>query len=361
MAPKRASTTPRSSGRGSRGPKAARVDETFRPVFDLLPLLEGATDSATDMMGASLPHALGTPKEDRHAFQSRMIDAFWGMVVKTEAAREEDITQAEAAITKHQAEQGTASARLETATETEGKLHAERQAANESRHAAAQSLRSAGENLRNEERTKGGMDKHVAVLTDAKEEFETDVAEAWIPARDGVFAPKEWRRRQKAVTRVVACLMTAHAPESLRICVQTLLNDKAEYRTPFGCRAVEHCEASLGGFVEGSQDEIARHQVAIETQSQVVSRAADAVASEATRVEAQTEVQIAAENRWCDAATASKEIKDSIKRAEHVSAELRANLEATREALAELNGFSAKFVLLRDAEATAPTTTPAPQ
>lgn len=333
----------------------------FRPVFDLLPLLEGATDSASDMMGASLPHALGTPREERHAFQSQMIEAFWGMVVKTEAAREEDVKHAEAAIANHQDEQTTAGARLEAAGEQEGKSHAESQAAKDSWQAAAETLRSAEDNLRTEQRAKQAEDDRLQRLASEKERFEMDVAEAWIPTRDGAFAPKEWRRRQRAVSRVVACLREASAPESLTISVQTVLNDRAESRTPFGCRAVEHCEASLGGFVQGSQDEIARQQVAVETQAQAVSRAADAVAAEAARAEAQSEAYIAAENRWCSAATASSDIKEGMNRAEHVSAGLRANLEQTRAALGELNGLSAKFVLLRDGEASPPTTTPAPQ
>jgi len=360
MAPKRSSpvaASPR-SGRGGRGAKVAKVADPFQPIYDLLQLLEGCTDSASDMMRVSLPHALGTAKSDRHVFQSRMVDALADLVCKTEAVRNEDVAQSEASISQHRAEQETACTRLEAAREVEMKLEGEKQAACVAQGEAEASLKQAEDKLCQEKTTKHQLEQHSKTLAEARAHFEAEIAEAWVPTRDGTFSPKDWRSRQRAITRVVACLNAAHAPESLGVAAQGVLKEKPEVRGAFGLVALEHCEKAFAHFLHSSQAEIDEQNRTDENQALAVAAASQVVADDRAKSEAQADLQIAAENRWCDAASESGDIAEEINQATVVAEKLALKLQKAQGALSELQGLSATFLAMRDAEPASATPVP---
>merc|ERR1719362_2281143 len=73
------------------------------------------------MLRSSVPHALNTPKGERHTFQVKMLESLAEVVDATQKHRETAITKAEAAIKEHVEKQTTADTRLTAAKEAEEK------------------------------------------------------------------------------------------------------------------------------------------------------------------------------------------------------------------------------------------------
>eukprot|EP00932_Pfiesteria_piscicida_P019336 SRR837773.6161.p1 GENE.SRR837773.6161~~SRR837773.6161.p1 ORF type:complete len:387 (+),score=207.41 SRR837773.6161:35-1162(+) len=332
------------AGRPAKSPKKAKVSAAPEPKFAVLEELKrgGVTESCLEMLAAALPHALETPKEDRHQFQTSVIDNLLDLSAKEQASREEALKKAEDELANHDAEKAAMEAKAEAAAAEELARREKKEAA-EGRVKTVTGAAEAAEQALEEVKSKAeGAQAKVEAATSEKETFVAKVAEQWPPLRDATFEKKDWRLRQKAITQVMH-LFKPIAPDSMTASLPLVLKESLADRGEFGKLVVQEGERMLNAHAEALEAAIGAAKAAQAGAGEEVARA-EGMVKDAHTARDQTMAEcVAIENEWLEAEEASAGITNFIKRADGIREEREAAVQAAKASVEALEKAVAEF------------------
>lgn len=200
--------------------------------------------------------------------------------------------------------------------------------------------------LKGAEQASEASKAEVQEVSGKKEAFEAEVEQVLPALKEGNFAPKDWRLRQKAIARLSHLLEQSDAPESMVAGAQLAFKDKPESRGQFAVKTVEATEACLKTYSQAlAQAIIGASEKSEELRGDVVAKEEVAKASQ-SEYEAAMDALITADNEWADAESEVVGLKKSIQgfgpREEDLAAELRGrqtSFERFQELMRQFESF----------------------
>jgi len=236
--------------------------------------LDGVPLSCGEMLLSALPHALATPSEERHAYQTAILASFSKLCAAAQQRRTDDVANAEHRVESVASERQAAAEQVEAALkEVDAKTTAKAAATSSENESNAALVAAQAAVVEEKNKVEQGHEETRRQI-EARATFERSLAEHWEALKTGAFAPKDWRQRNKAIEAVSALLGQAEAPGSLVAAAQVALKEKPEARSPFGVQAVdaaqEAAQAHLVAMQRGSEEQ----EAATAAQGEAVATAA---------------------------------------------------------------------------------------
>jgi len=352
MGAKRASTSSpkRPVGRPSKAAKRATDPEAakYMPITDLLSEYCDVDGSCKKMLQAALPLALQTLQEQRHAFETSVITSFEAACADAEKKCDSAVEAAEAAISIELAAKANSAANLEAAEGAAAKTQEQRAAATCHQNEKQTAKQSADTALKDAQAAVADASSKQGQMATDSEAFEKDVAEVFPALKDGAFAPKDWRLRQKAISRLSQLLRQSVAPESLISACQVAFKEKPECRGPFAAKTIEAAEVLLQSYTEACKHAITEAGSKLEELRVVVTQAELAAQAAQSELEAAQTSMISEDNSWLEAADAVTHIKLAIKNFDQKQEDLTSELEQSRASLQRFRELMDQFRALKD-------------
>eukprot|EP00444_Apocalathium_aciculiferum_P024796 CAMPEP_0183433626 /NCGR_PEP_ID=MMETSP0370-20130417/61515_1 /TAXON_ID=268820 /ORGANISM="Peridinium aciculiferum, Strain PAER-2" /LENGTH=443 /DNA_ID=CAMNT_0025620015 /DNA_START=21 /DNA_END=1350 /DNA_ORIENTATION=+ len=308
MAPaKRAAQSPKAKvGRLVKVAKVApaptlQVDDRYAAAHELLAELSNELSfSCMEMLMATLPHALETEKAERHSFQQSLLKGLADTCHKEQSKREVRIADAEAKVAMHTSEKASAAEKLEASKATEEARRSTKEVSESAVASGSAATEAAAAALVEARKAVGGAEAATERQVKEKEDFDAKVQELLLPLKEGAWAKKDWRLRQKAISQLIG-LFPSSAPESLTAALPLALKDTPDARGPFSTKSVEMGEQILKEHSGMLEEAISAAKTLI-TERQEAAAKAEAVAAEAAAArDAAQEECIVKENEWLEA------------------------------------------------------------
>jgi len=304
------------------------------------------------MLAAALPHALETPKSERHGFQASVLQQVHELVEKEAEKRQGAIVEAQQKVAAHEKDAEEAAAKLEAASTDEAVKNG---------HKVAAETIAAEHNERTEAAKQAAQAAHAAIaeakkVGNKRVEEKADFAnkfEAWQQVAEGNFEKKDWRLRDKAIKQVCA-LLGPDAPESLKVALPLALKEAPAARTPFTNRTVEVGFKELNeqlNRLDASINEAQHAVIAAEKAAEELDAKAKQAAEESEKAMAN---MIEVSNAWLLAEAAVATLRRFIENADVVAKGLHSDVEKKQAALAALESAVADFKTLEDPPVAAP-------
>mmetsp|Transcript_103981 Transcript_103981/g.279316 ORF Transcript_103981/g.279316 Transcript_103981/m.279316 type:complete len:384 (+) Transcript_103981:70-1221(+) len=353
MALKRTAQSPKGkAGRLAKFAKSAPpcpVDAKYAAAFDLLAELSSEMPpSCIDMLTSVLPHALETFKEHRHGLKESVLTSLGEVCNKEQAKRETRIAVGEAKISALELEKAGASEKLDAAKASEAALCAQKQAAEACVASAVGAVDAAAAGLAQAKQVAADAEANAEGLAKEKEEFDAKVQELFPPLKDGTWAKKDWRQRQKAIAQFMGLFAKTRAPESLKVSLPLALKDVPDARGAFARKTVEEGGKALKEHSAELEQAIDASKLKVAERLEDVSSAA-ALANEASEsCDAAQEDYITKGNQWLEAEEALASINKLMVNFLEEGKRLVLEVEAAKTALQVLLSAIEKFKLLAD-------------
>jgi len=342
-----------SPSKRSRPSKAAKVAagpeaEKFAPVTDLMSEFCELNDSCFSMLSAALPLALTTKKDERHAFETSVINAFEAACADAETKCKTAIEAAEKEVADHEVVKASSAADLEAAQKTTEQKKASKDAAagyQEEKQTAHETAEAA---LKEAQKAFEASQRNVEDQTTAKDTFEKESSEVFPVLKEANYPAKEWRLRNKTISRLSQLLEESSAPESLIAAAKIAFKDKAEARGEFAVATVDATEACLKAHVESCSQGIAEAGSKVEELRIDVAAKDDVAKNSQSELDAAQEAMISADNEWVEADSMVLDLKNVIKHFDQTDKDLAAELAACQASFQRFQDLMGKFQTVRD-------------
>lgn len=331
-----------------------QVEQVEDPLtLQLNPILAALSASATtaaccDTLRAALPHCLADVADDRHSFQSKMLDltvsALSTLVEEArtelaEAEKKAETLRSDSTVAKtdFEAAQGIADAKK---AESEAK-GAEVETLSKDVDAAKQEVEAAAQKKEAFLASKAGLFEEQAA-------FQTVIDDMWQPLKEHSMPNQQWRKRDKLLNEMVEKIKPLALEGSLVDALLVGLKMKVEQRSSFAQKALmfteeafEKHKAALAERIAGAAGEEAANEQAV-------------VAAEAKLAEVKGR-HAAQDKEWDEFQNAWAELETKAGDAKTSSAALENDVESAvgevEEGKTELNAaleVAASFTTLRE-------------
>jgi len=322
-------------------------DAPEAPVFALLnETAQVISMPATvhEMLSAAIPHCL----VPQHAFQESMVEMLEESFRNAEALRREAVDSANTKLSEIISEMESGATKVEYAKEEQAaklKNRTDKKAAMKSAEEDLSNAKCVLDEAVNKQKTVAELNKeHVA----AKESYEQLITEAWTPLKDSVFVGREWRTRDRHISRLMAALKQIDIPASLAAALPLVLKSKSEARGTFSFEVLKYGEAAIAGHVATLSENISNSEANADECSKQVEAAKEKVEACIQALSACQDEVIAAEN---DCSVATTKLSDEKHKHTGLQPELRVakkTLSERREALDNFMNNLAVFKQLRE-------------
>lgn len=333
-------------------PPPLPTDPFLEEISPLLELLEEA-EEGNEMLKAVAPHCLRSTKEERHAYQSAMVDVLEKVLLNIEAQRKGVVEATQKSLEEAEAAQEASAATLREANDKVNQQLAERSGKEATLRELEASVDEKSKQLAEKQENEKSLEADQAQTLHKKDESQKFAAEKWEPLKSGSFSGKDWRERNKVIDMAVQALDEMGLDASLKSCLPTALKTKPAERGRFAQKAVEFAEVVMSSFLENTEQKIANF--GLETTTRADATAAAKGALETAEVELQkgqaavkqaedalTDAQIAQSNAEADHEVAPKTVQ-----------ECKAAMETDTKSLSHAQEILSMFVALKDKSSAA--------
>lgn len=241
--------------------KVAKVEEKPVDPFvqELTPMLQHLekaelTESSIEMLRSVAPFCLKAAQEARHAFQQSMVDSIETTLKGIQAKHEGSVTEAENSLADLTAKQEQQDLRLKEATEHAEQSRTEFESKAQTQTALEAETTQASEALKGAQDREEELAREKAATLKEQEAFEKFMV-TFEAVKNGTFAGKEWRERNKAIDETLKVLAEL-CDASLKASLPTALRTKPAERGRFSLKAINFCEVALAGRGEKMKEKI---------------------------------------------------------------------------------------------------------
>lgn len=284
--------------------KASPEDEIFAPVFSLISECEEALsmpNSVSAMLSAAVPFCLRAPAASRHEYQTKLVSTLQSSFDELQTFRQSEVAGEQAKVAELENEKSTIGTRVE---EAKANLQAKQQnrdskaSAETDAETASKNATQAHEETLKEE---ADLDAKHKQNQEKKAAFEEVLKEVWTPLKNFEYVGKDWRLRDKQITRLMSSMEECSIDESLRDSLPVALRTKPEARGPFAAKVLEFGEAAISKHIEELASKIASFDSTVALCKEKVSSAEALVKSTADSLSKAQDELVTAENELAEA------------------------------------------------------------
>lgn len=323
------------------------ADPFLEEISPLLELLDEAGEGH-EMLKAVVPHCLRSTKEERHAYQSGMVDVLEKVLLDIELQRKGAVEAAQKSLAEAEVAQESSAATLRQTDDKVKEQQANKEAKDQTLHELEASANDASKQLVEKQANEQSLEAEQAASVLKKDETQKLIVEKWEPLKSGSLTGKVWRERNKCIDMALQALDEMGLDTSLKSCLPTALKTKPAERGRFAQKAVEFSEVVMKNFLESTEQQIA------DFGQEAVSRAQATAAAK--------EVLDTAEGELQKGQAAVKEAKDALTDAEiaqsnaqvaHDAApktveECKAAMESDTKSMSRVQEIMFMFMALKD-------------
>jgi chromosome segregation ATPase len=326
-------------------------------------MLKFLTDVAegNEMLVAVAPHCLRSTREERHRYQTDMIDALEKVLLGVEAERKDVLAASQEDLVKAEADRESAVTALAAADNKVSECQAEKDAKDSMQLELDAVVSQRSKELVDAQAHEKSLEQEQSQNLQEREDCQKFMSEKWEPLKAGSFPGKEWRERNRQIDAAVQALDKMGLDASLKSCLPTALKTKPLERGRFATKAVEFSESVMGCFLESTAEKTSKFD------QEAATRARASAASK--------ENLDAAEAKLGEGKAATKDAQGALLNAEkarsdakvaHDSApqrveECKAGVEQEKASLSHAQDILSLFMALKDKTGTAPTSDEAPK
>jgi len=340
--------------------KSQAVEKPADPLaLQLAPILLSlasceTTAASCDTLQAALPHCLTDPKEERHSFQTKMLDLTTSALARLEEATRARLVEAEAIAEGMRAQSATAQADFESAQLVANTKQDESNAKAKDGESCGKDVAAAKDEVKAEMEKKEAFYASKATLIQDQEAFQKVLEELWQPLKASSFLPQQWSKRNKCLNELVEKIKVLALEESLVEALKETLKLKVAQRCAFAEKALACVEDAfdkhltlLAERIAGAADEEAARDAA-------VAEAEAKLAVVQSKLAEQDKESMDLQNSWAELETMAGEAK---KAAASLENDVQAALEeatACKDALQAAATNVTAFAALCDPPAPEP-------
>jgi len=184
-----------------------------------------------------------------------------------------------------------------------------------------------------------------------RDEFVADIETLWTPLKNSEIASKDWRARDKLITRLGQQLKRVGVAESLLKAVPVALKTKAGERSEFANTTVAHAEELYGKHIEALKGRVESFGAEEARRAEAVTAAEGAAKVAEDALAAATESSSAAQAAFKEETKAEREHAAKMKKFPARATKLEKQLAKAQAELQHLNEVVTSFEALRNAPA----------
>lgn len=254
MAPqnKRANTNPCKEARSpAKKAKVQAPEKTVDPIAQqLAPILlalaaSEKTAASCDTLQAALPHCLAGAKEERHSFQTKMLDLTTSALSGLEVEARENLAEAEAAAEKFRTEAADAKVDFDSKQLVASAKKEECDAKALEVEKFGKDVDASKSEVKAEVEKKDAFLASKATLSSDQEDFQKALDDLWQPLKAASFTHQQWRKRDKCCAELVEKITALSLDESLVEALRATMKLKLEQRGAFAQRTLACVEEAF--------------------------------------------------------------------------------------------------------------------
>jgi len=236
------------------------VADRCAPILDVIRRANALPPEVLGMVSAMLPHGLRTASNERHEYQTQMIDKIGEVLSTVEEDRRKSLKIAEQRMASLPEEKAIATAALNAAEQRAAVAHEARDTKKAEVKKADRCVAEAEEAVKVTTQKACGIESENAQWMEERAELEEILSEKLEPLKGGVWTGKDWRTRDRAIEAVVRFLEKLSAQESLRHGLQDALRRKIVDRHKFSQQCIEYSEELLRKHLANLGEKIANFE-----------------------------------------------------------------------------------------------------
>jgi len=360
MGKRAATTSPKAKAAKAakgRAPAATEADAAAPdPLAPVLAFLD-ETDlpgACRKMLQAAAPFALSTPREQRHEHQASVVKELADLYAQAEQRHVVDLSSAKAAAAEHAEASEAAKAALEATTTRVDKLLEDKKAKNAAHEAATGGVTKAKEKLEAEQAKAAAIASDKASVESKRSEFDQVMQGDFCKLKNSEFPNKDWRARNKTITRVLEHFGHADVCQALLDALPVALKTAAADRGKFAQAAVEHADAAVKDYMEKMTAAVSAFDAPVAEQAKEVADAEQAVAAAELVGATAWQEMVDAENAWVEEQGRKDDETATVSSSAPKAMELAEGVEAASRALERLSSLRAQFTALDEQAAPRP-------
>lgn len=334
-----------SMSEGAKRGSAIKIDKRWQAAAELL--AETSKDipvSCLEMLRSAIPHALSTPKEERHRFQSSLISAVSQLQATEEENRRTAVSVCESEVVAHKVAREDATNEIETATADENAKREEKRVKSEGITQQQKAVEAVNVRLAAEREEVISAQAAVQLADEKRKDYQLKYDSQWAALKAASFDKKDWRSRNKAIDSMVNFLCEAGSPESLTATLPVVLKTgNPEVRADFAKASIEHAEVTLTGYIATLAARVEELEGVLTERKKGVDDLEKELKEAQDKLDAAMQTAIDAENEWADANNKVFQLQQTIAGFAHKEAELDEALQAARKSLESFRGLADKF------------------
>jgi len=339
------------TGAVSPSPVVPVVDPFLEECSPLLALLDESmdlSDHCRGMIRTAAPHALRTPKSDRHAYQAEVIDIVAKVIADIEQQRNSAVADSEANLASFEASKATTVIAFDTSTQEVARKKTVTVEAAASLKTASDVVKNAKAALQTEKANEENLAGEHALNVGKREEYLKVMTDNWEPLKTCGFPGQQWRERNRALGIFLEAMAPLNLEESLSDALPVALKTKVDARGKFSILVIEHVEAAMTSFIKTLTEKVANVDAVSAERSKAVMAAQGSLEVAQDKEKSMMEELVDAQNQQLAEETRQHELEQEIQAFGSKQQELTELLEQNKTSLLSALSAGKKFEFLRE-------------
>jgi len=227
------------------------------PVLILLDESMDLSDHCRGMIRTAAPHALRTPKSERHAYQAEVITIVARVIADIEQQRNAAVVEVEGNLSSFESSKTATFTAFEMATQEIQRRKTAAAEVSACLKAAGEVVKTAKAALQTEKASEQSLAGEHASNVSKREEYLKVMTDSWEPLKNGAFPGQQWRERNRAVGIFLEAMAPLNLEESLSDAIPVALKTKVDARGKFAVLVVEQVEGAMTSFINSLSEKIA--------------------------------------------------------------------------------------------------------
>jgi len=318
------------------------------PVLALLDESMDLSDHCRGMIRTAAPHALRTPKSDRHAYQTEVIDIVAKVIADIEQQRSAAVAEVEANLASFESSKAATVSAFETSTQEAQRKKKVTAEATASLKAGSDAVKNAKAALQTAKAHEDSLAGEHAANVGKRQEYLDVMTDNWEPLKMGTFGGQQWRERNRALGVFLEAMAPLNLEESLSDSIPVALKTKVDARGKFALLVIEHVEAAMTLFIKVLTEKVASVDAVSAERSTAIMAAQASLEVTQDKEKNFMEELVVAENQHVEEETRQHELEQEIQAFGSRQQALAELLEQNKASLSSALEAGKKFEFLRE-------------
>jgi len=265
------------------------------------------------MIRTAAPHALRTPKSDRHAYQTEVIEIVAKVIADIEQQRNSAVVEVEASLSSFESSKAATTFALDTSIQEVQRKKDVTAEATASLKAAIDVVKNAKAALQIAKANEDSLAAEHAAHVGKRQEYLDLMTNTWEPLKSGSFGGQQWRERNRALGVLIEALSPLNLEESLSDALPVALKTKVDARGKFALLVLEQAESAVTSFINVLTEKVASVDEVSAERSKAVMAAQASLEVAQEKEKNRMEELVVAENHLLEEETRQHELEQEIR------------------------------------------------